>query len=401
MLIRKEVIAMSRDPCRGPVVRATLPIVGLPILSLSVLVMGGCGRQSSEATAGRRDITAYLPDEGTVVAQGSARAEIDSPYEVPVEKVYVTVGQNVRRGEALILFSAPQNQAYYEQARAALVEAESALVQARRQYGQEVRAAEKQLAVSRSTERKARATASKPSGDDSSEFYPPDTGVSSSVRQADEQAVIDAQARMAEGLIHYQQAVVAAQEQFKAAEAGGKSAQVTSPITGTVLAVNVSVGTTPNPRDKKPLVMVVNLEALKVAAGVEEERLSLLKPKAPALVTVKEVPNVEFSGSLDEIYSEKAGFLQGQKYVALVDFRNTKGRAKPGMDATVSIKIGEVHDVLAVPANTVYEVDNQYAVKLREGKEWRQRIVEIGLSDGKYTQIKSGLKEGDVVMTNP
>jgi RND family efflux transporter MFP subunit len=206
---------------------------------------------------------------------------------------------------------------------------------------------------------------------------------------------------MVEGLVPYQQAVAAAQEQFDAVQAGGKSAQVRSPITGTVLAVNVSVGTAPDPRDKKPLVTVVNLEALKVAAGVAEDRLSLLSPKNPALVTIKEVPNVEFSGSLDEIYSEKAGFLRGQKYVALVDFRNTKGRAKPGMDAAVSIKIGEVHDVLAVPANAVYEVDNQYAVKLREGKEWRQRIVEIGLSDGKYTQIKSGLEEGDVVMTNP
>jgi multidrug efflux pump subunit AcrA (membrane-fusion protein) len=118
-------------------------------------------------------------------------------------------------------------------------------------------------------------------------------------------------------------------------------------------------------------------------------------------VTIKEVPNVGFAGSLDEIYSEKAGFLQGQKYVALVDFKNTRGQAKPGMDATVSIKIGEVHDVLAVPANAAYKVDRQNAVKLREGKELRQRIVVVGLSDGKYTQIKSGLKEGDVVMTNP
>jgi hypothetical protein len=49
----------------------------------------------------------------------------------------------------------------------------------------------------------------------------------------------------------------------------------------------------------------------------------------------------------------------------------------------------------------VYKVDKQYAVKLREGKQWRQRIVEIGLSDGNYTQIKSGLRERDVVMTNP
>ena len=397
---------MLRHLHSGPIgLRAILPVLGLFSLVLSVVVIAGCAKQSSEATAGRRDITAYLPVQGTVIAQASARADIESPYEVPVEKIYVTVGQNVRRGETLIVFSAPQNQAYYDQARAVLMQAQKALDQARKQYSQELRAAQEQLAVSRSTERKARVTASDPSSPpadvDPSAPSPPDTGVSSANRQADEQAVIDAEARMAEGLVPYQQAVAAAQEQFEAAKAGGKSAQVRSPITGTVLAVNVSVGTAPNPRDKKPLVTVVNLEALKVAAGVAEDQLSLLMPKNPALVTVKEVPNVEFTGSLDEIYSEKAGFLLGQKYVALVDFENTKGQAKPGMDATVSIKIGEVHDVLAVPANTTYKVDKQYAVKLREGKEWRQRIVEIGLSDGEYTQIKSGLEEGDIVMTNP
>ena len=396
---------MLNHPHSGPIgLRAVLPILGLFALALSVVVVAGCGKQSSEATAGRRDIASYLPLQGTVVAPASARADIDSPYEVPVAKIYVTVGKTVTRGETLILFSAPQNQAYYDQARAALVQAQKSLEQARRQYGQELRAAEKQLALSRSTERKARVAATDPAiaqEDAGQSASGPDTSVSSANRQADEQAVIDAKARMSEGLVAYQQSVATAQEQFAAAQAGGKSAQVKSPIKGTVIAVNVGVGTTPDPQDKKPLVTVVNLEALKVAAGVAEDRLDLLRPKNLALVTIKEVPNVEFPGSLDEIYSEKAGFLQGQKYVALVDFKNAKGQAKPGMDATVSIKIGEAHDVLAVPANTVYEVGKQYAVKLREGKQWRQRIVETGLSDGEYTQIKSGLEEGDVVMTNP
>ena len=374
--------------------KASLPVLGLFSFALLAVVIAGCTKQSSEATAGRRDITAYLPAHGTVVVQASARADIYSPYAVPVDKIYVTVGQKVRRGETLLLFSAPPTQAYYAQSRATLVLAQKALDDARRQFAQGVTAAHKQLAASRSTERKARVTASNPSS-------PPDTVVLSANRQADEQAVIDAQARKAEGLVPYEQAVAAAQEQFQAAQAGSKSAQVKSPISGTVLGLNVSVGKAPNPRDKKPLVTVVNLDDLNVAAGVAEDRLILLRPKIPAVVTIKEVPNVEFPGSLNEIYSEKAGFLQGQKFVALVDFKNIKGQAKPGMDATVSIKLGEVHDVLAVPANTTYQVDKQYAVKLREGKEWRQRIVEIGLSDGKYTQIKSGLKEGDVVMTNP
>lgn len=391
---------MLRNLRRGPIGHRTI-LMAMGLLSIVplIVVMAGCAKQSSEATADRRDITSYLPVGGTVVAPASARADIHSPYDVPVEKIYVTVGKTVSRGETLFVFSAPQTQAYYDQARVSLVQAQKALEQARRQFGQELKAAQKQLAAFRSTERKARATASNPDGSDSS--APADTVVPAANRQAAEQAVIDAQARLAEGLVPYQQTVASAQEQFADAQAGSKSAQVKSPISGTVLALNISAGKAPNPKDKKPLVTVVNLEALKVAAGVPEDKLSLLKPKDLALVTIKEVPNVEFPGSLDERYSEKAGFLRGQRYVALVDFKNTKGQAKPEMDATVSIKIGEVQDVLAVPANTVYEVDKQSAVKLREGNQWRQRIVEIGLSDGKYTQIKSGLEEGDVVMTNP
>ncbi len=193
---------MLRHLHRGPMgLIAVLTVLGLSSLVLSVVLMTGCAKQSSEATAGRRDITSYLPAEGTVVAPASARADVDSPYEVPVDKIFATVGQNVRRGETLVVFSAPQNQAYYDQARAALVQAQSALDQARKQYGDELRSAQKQLAVSRSTERKARVTS--------------ETGVSSAERQADEQAVIDAQARMAEVLVPYQQAVAAVQEQFK------------------------------------------------------------------------------------------------------------------------------------------------------------------------------------------
>ena len=266
---------MLRHPHFGPIGhRAILPVLGLLSLALSVVVVGGCAKQSSEAIAGRRDITAYLPGQGVVVAQASARADVYSPYQVPVQKIYVTVGKSVRRGETLLVLSAPQTQSYYDQARTALVQAQKALDQARSQFGQELKSAQKHLAASRSAERNARTAASNtpspPAGSDLSTSYPPDTGVSSANRQADEQAVIDAQVRMSEGSAAYQQAVDAAQEQFETAQAGSKSAEVKSPITGTVLALNVSVGTTPNPQDKKPLVTVVDLEALKVAAESRE-----------------------------------------------------------------------------------------------------------------------------------
>lgn len=394
---------MYQEPRGRAVLLMVLRLSAQIAFASALALLGGCNKQSTEATAGRRDITAYLKAQGSVVAQPSARADVYSPYAAPVQKIYVTVGKTVRRGDALLDFSPPPTQAYYEQTRASLMEAQKALDQARTQFGQAVTIAQKQLDKSRSTERKARAkgSAGSSAGDGSSAPTSADTSAQTADRQADEQAVIDAKARMQEGLAPYRQAVASAQEQFAASRAGRKSAELKSPIAGTVLALNASVGITPDPKDKKPLVTVVDLNALKVAAGVEEDQLRSLKPKDPATVTVTEVPSVKFSGVLDEIYSEKAGFLMGKKFMALVGFSNTKGQAKPGMDASVSIKLGDVHNVLAVPASSPYKVGQQFAVKVREGSDWHERIVDVGLSDGSYTEIKSGLKAGDIVLANP
>lgn len=405
---------MLRCSAHTPIRRLVLWLTLIVSAAASACAIVGCGRQSAEATVTRRDITAYVPLEGKVVVPASAKADVYSPYTVPVDQVYVTVGQQVRRGEALILFHSPRNQVYYQQARATLVRAEKSLAQARARFAQDVKVAQKRLAASRSAERKARQAAAAPAapsapgaGPSSADQRPsttvtPDVGAAAQVRQADEQALVDARARMNEGLVPYQQALASAQEQFAAAQAGSKAAQVKSPIGGTVLAVNASVGKTPDPESKTPLVTIVDLEALNVAAGVPEDELRLLRPKNKAVVTIREVPNVEFPGSVDEVYSEKAGFLQGQRYVALVSFTNIDGRAKPDMEATARIQTGRARDVLAVPANAITTVDShQHAVKVRVGKGWHRRLIETGLSDGKYTEVKSGLQEGDIVQTNP
>ncbi len=392
----------------------TLPPLAVAGISLTMGLISGCGQRSTEAEVTRRDITARLVVEGEVIAPATARADIMPPYEVPVEQVYVTVGQNVRQGETLLLFSAPRNQAYYEQARARLVQARQALAQAQNRFSRQLQAAQQRLARSREAERAARtAQAAPPSATPSPEgggaapSSPTPAANSARIgsliarRQADEQAVIDAQARMEEGLVPYQQALAAAQQDFASAQAGSKSAQVKSPITGTVLEVNAEMGKTPDLDDDDPLITVVNLDALHVAAGIHQDQLRQIRPGDVAEVTLEDLPNVRFEGTVDQVYTEKAGFLRGQRYVAIIDFRNTEGRAKPDMDATVRIVTGRARDVLAVPASAVYTVGDRHAVRLKRDGRWRERLVEIGLTDGRYTEIISGLREGDIVEANP
>lgn len=361
----------------------------------------GCGKPSGEARVTRRDITARVPVEGEVVAPASAKADIYAPYDAQVANVYVTVGQSVSRGDAVIDFAQPQTQTYYDQARASLLQARHALDQARAQFRQQVKAAEQQLAAARTAQKQAAAKASAEGGAGPSEEPQGATATIVPDVPSAQQAVVDARARMAEELVPYQQALASARQQFQQAQAGVKAAQVKSPISGTVLAVNISSGQTPAPRQKAPLVTVVNLNALQVRAGVPERDLTRLRLGDPATITFREVPNQTFLGYLDQIYSKDAGFLKGQDYAALVNFRNLNGRAKPGMDAEVSIQVARARDVLAVPVEAVYEARKGQAVKVRRAGRWRTRYIQTGISDGDYIEVRSGLQEGDVVQTNP
>jgi multidrug efflux pump subunit AcrA (membrane-fusion protein) len=115
------------------------------------------------------------------------------------------------------------------------------------------------------------------------------------------------------------------------------------------------------------------------------------------VLAFEEVPNEKFLGSLEQTYSCEAGFLQGPDYCAVVDFHNRKGLAKPGMTGTVAIQLGRARNVLAVPADAVYRSGDRAAVKVRVGGRWRTRVVETGLTNGRFTQIRSGLAEGDIV----
>jgi multidrug efflux pump subunit AcrA (membrane-fusion protein) len=40
-------------------------------------------------------------------------------------------------------------------------------------------------------------------------------------------------------------------------------------------------------------------------------------------------------------------------------------------------------------------------VEVLRGGRWQQMVVEVGLSDGRYTAIRSGLKAGDTVKVTP
>lgn len=383
------------------------PLIGGVAALLAALGIGGWAlthNRTENATVTRRDIVASVPVQGDVIAPPDAQANIPAPYRAPVSKVYTSVGQNVNRGESLVELQLPNVQEMYRQAQANVKAAETAYANARKQYDTSIANAQKALDNARAQERSAQSpAASTTTSTDGAQVAvttpPADNSQAAAVRAQAEAALAQARSERDAALQPYQQQLDAARAAFKDAQAGRKQALVRSPIRGTVLALNAQPGKEVGEDQKIPVATVVNLDKLLVQGPLTSPQAGFVKEGMPAVITVSGLPGEQFEGKVHSLTTQVTGtLLKKNQYVALVHVTNKGGKVKPGMKAGVSIDAGEAKNVLAVPADAVETDKNgRFIVKVNRGGQWQDQIVEIGLSDGKYTEIKSGLKEGEAV----
>ena len=116
-------------------------------------------------------------------------------------------------------------------------------------------------------------------------------------------------------------------------------------------------------------------------------------------MTVTTQPGTVFSGTVDYIYPYEEGETRTVK-VRLV-FRNRDFGLRPGMFAGVTIHASRRDNVLAVPSEAIVRSGTEALVFIRRGEGlFEPRKVVTGLVADGYTEIVSGLKEHETVVTS-
>lgn len=343
------------------------------------LVIVGCSAKPTTATVSRRDVEGFLVLEGTLVTPPTDYAEVLTPYRAPAEKVMVTVGKWVREGEVLVTLSYPDAQAALAQAQADVRSAEVALQNARTQFDDDVKRLESEIKNLKSRQANGEMVEDQ-----------------LAVAQAELQ---DARTMLQSNLAPYQASMNTAQANLRSAQTGAKQASIRAPISGTVLALNAQAGRMLG-EDEKPVATICDLAALEVHAPVSNEQVGMIKRSMPVSVSFDGLAD-EFPGTVKRIITKTDG--SAIQYYAVVAFENKEGLVKPGAKVKgVAVKTGEVKNVLAVPTDAV-ETDNsgKRVVMILQGEDWMPTVVEVGLSGKGYTEIKSGLKEGQSVQVTP
>jgi HlyD family secretion protein len=193
--------------------------------------------------------------------------------------------------------------------------------------------------------------------------------------------------------------VVSAQATLEEAQATLEAATMIAPFDGTVISVGAEVGDLVS--SNKVVVALADLSNLRVLAIVDETDIALVEIDQEAEITFDAFPGHRFSGQVLEVPLQGNLVQNVLTYEVPVSLERTAGVAlKPGMTANLEIVVGRRQNALLVPALAVQQGEEGNVVLVQDTPTGAgvATPVQVGLSDGTYVEVVSGLLEGDQVL---
>ena len=185
--------------------------------------------------------------------------------------------------------------------------------------------------------------------------------------------------------------------------------QIHAPVDGTVVSRNMDVGQTVAASFQAPVIFLIaqDLTKMQVDTNVDESDVGGIRVGQTANFTVDAYPGITFPGAVAQIRQAPINVQNVITYDVVVKFENPDLKLFPGMTATVRIVSGKVSQALRIPVAAlrfhpagVTKPKGPQSIYVLEGSAVKPSPVQLGISDGKYIQVLSGLTEGQRVVVS-
>lgn len=220
-------------------------------------------------------------------------------------------------------------------------------------------------------------------------------------------------------LLTYRQAkeqVATAKESVQKAQTNLGYATITSPIDGTVISKSVEEGQTVAASFSTPELFTIakDLKNMQVIANVDEADIGDVTVGNRVTFTVDAYPDDTFEGVVKQVRLEATTTNNVVTYEVVISAPNADLKLKPGLTANVTIFTKEQAGILSVPNKAlrftptketvgkdikIVDCKGKNKVWTISNKTLTAHSVNIGQADATHTQITSGVKEGQSIVT--
>ncbi len=189
-----------------------------------------------------------------------------------------------------------------------------------------------------------------------------------------------------------------AQLALKSAEENLANTSLIAPISGTLMAFDVTVG---NNVSATTVVTIADLNQPSVQVYLDPSDWNNAKVGKDAEITFDALPDAKFTGKVTEV--DPGLYASGNTSVirafVKLDIPASGFDLPLGSAASVDVIGGRADNALLVPIEALHPAGDQFTVFVMENGKPVLHVVEVGIQDQVSAEIKSGLQAGDVVST--
>lgn len=202
-------------------------------------------------------------------------------------------------------------------------------------------------------------------------------------------------------IVGVEASIEAARVDVQLAERRVKETTIVAPFSGTVLAVNVEIGTIvssalTNVSGGSGIVTLADLSDLRVVGQIDEAQIGKVGAGQEVAVRVDAYPDRAFEGRVERVSPLGVATSNVVTFdVEIVVTDAHKDLLRSGMSADVEITTKMTDEALLVPLAAISTQGADRFVRLASGE---QKKVKTGANDGSFIQVVEGLSEGDRIL---
>jgi HlyD family secretion protein len=215
-----------------------------------------------------------------------------------------------------------------------------------------------------------------------------------------------------------------------------EDASIESPISGTIVARPVSLGSIVTAATGQAtgtsLMTVANLSKVRMRVTIDEVEMGNVRVGQTASVAVDAFPDRSFSGVIEKVEPQAVVAQAVTFFPVLITIDNRDGLLMPGMSGEVTIKAADLSNVVQIPIDAVRAtnelapiarmfavpvdsiigqmrpdlvssegataIPGRYVVVAKNDSTYEMRLVKLGPTDLRVQEVLQGVKEGDKVV---
>ncbi len=337
------------------------------IISLTDEQRNTIGLKTEEVS--ERTINGFLNATGQVNINKENEAKISSVFPGKVMKIFVREGQNVRKGQTLAIIKntdVPNIEAGY-------IKAKSDYEYSKKEYERQKIAYQQNLGTQRELSDYESKYASALANLKASESLLRSYNISSNK------------------LDKY------AQDTSYISNGTSSDIVVTSPIDGNIVSQGITLGEYVDP--SKEAFHVINTNMLYMDINIYDKDLGKISSGQKVSISSSTYPEDIFEGQINfvnKVFNENT-----RTVTARVMVKNNGGKLIPLMFINARIYTDKASNVMSVPLNSVTTEDSTSYVFIEQSKNIFKKVeVELGITDGEFIEIVSGISNGDKIVTD-